>query len=96
MEKIVKDQKEYSKDNRMIEVYYKEDEYKRLYDTKEEVEEAREQGIQQGIQQGLEQGLQQGKAEEKLETAKKLKAAGIALDTIAECTGLDIETVKSL
>ena len=46
MEKIVKDQKEYSKDNRMIEVYYKEDEYKRLYDTKEEVEEAREQGIQ--------------------------------------------------
>ena len=48
MEKIVKDQKEYSKDNRMIEVYYKEDEYKRLYDTKEEVEEAREQGIEQG------------------------------------------------
>ena len=55
-----------------------------------------QEGLEEGIQQGLEKGIQQGKAEEKFETAKKLKAAGIALDTIAECTGLDIETVKSL
>ena len=60
------------------------------------IKQGRIEGIEQGIQQGLEQGLQQGKAEGKFETAKKLKAAGIALDTIAECTGLDIETVKSL
>ena len=50
----------------------------------------------QGHREGLEEGLQQGKAEEKLETAKKLKAAGIALETIAECTGLELGIVKSL
>ena len=50
----------------------------------------------QGHREGLEEGLQQGKAEEKIETAKKLKAAGIALETIAECTELELEIVKSL
>ena len=60
------------------------------------IQQGIQQGIEQGLQQGLQQGIQRGKAEEKLETAKKLKAAGIALETIAECTGLDIETVESL
>jgi len=54
------------------------------------------EGLEEGIVQGLQQGIEQGKTEEKHETAKKLKAAGVALDTIAECTGLDIETVRSL
>ena len=58
--------------------------------------EGHKEGLEEGIEQGLQQGLEQGKAEEKVEAAKKFKAAGVALDTIAECTGLDIETVRSL
>ena len=65
-------------------------------DIRNQIKYGVEQGRIQGHREGLEEGLQQGKAEEKLETAKKLKAAGIALETIAECTGLDIETVRSL
>ena len=88
MEKIVKDQKEYSKDNRMIEVYYKEDEYKRLYDTKEEVEEAREQGIQQGIEQGSNQ--------REKEIALNLLENGASLELISKSTGLSIDEINKL
>ena len=54
------------------------------------------EGHREGHKEGLEEGLEKGKAEEKVETAKKFKAAGIALDTIAECTGLDIEIIRAL
>ena len=50
------------------------------------------EGLEEGRQQGIEQGIEQGKAE----TAIRMKAAGIAMETIAECTGLDIDTVKAL
>ncbi len=41
-------------------------------------------------------GKQEGKKEGKKETASKLKARGMALQEIAEVTGLSIETIKSL
>ncbi|MCQ2131327.1 MAG: hypothetical protein MJY94_08080 [Bacteroidales bacterium] len=65
-------------------------------DIRNQIRYGRIQGHREGHKEGLEEGLEKGKAEGKFETAKKLKAAGIALDTIAECTGLDIEMVKAL
>ncbi|MCQ2160736.1 MAG: hypothetical protein MJY97_06555 [Bacteroidales bacterium] len=70
--------------------------YGRIQGHREGHKEGLEEGIVKGIQQGLEQGLQQGIEQGKTETAIKMKAAGIDSETIAECTGLDIETVKSL
>ena len=70
--------------------------YGRIQGHREGHKEGLEEGIVQGIKQGLEKGLEQGIEKGKAETAVKLKAAGIALETIAECTGLDLETVKSL
>ena len=42
-----------------------------------------EQGVQQGIQQWMQKGIQQGRRENSLETARKLKALGVAVDVIA-------------
>ena len=60
------------------------------------VEQGRKQGHIQGLEEGRIEGREEGREEARTETAIKMKAAGIALETIAECTGLDIETVKSL
>ena len=84
MEKIVKDQEEYSKDNRMIEVYYKDDEYKRLYDTKEEVEEAKKQARSEGMKEG------------KKEIALKAIEQGASLEFISSITGLSIDEINKL
>lgn len=92
MEKIVKDQKEYSKDNRMIEVYYKEDEYKRLYDTKEEVEEAKKEAREQGIQEGIQQGSNETKTEIVLNALKN----NLSIEVISSITGLSIDEINTL
>ena len=42
------------------------------------------------------QGLEEGLAKGKLETARKLKAEGIAIDVIAKCTGLTEEQIAKL
>ncbi len=41
-------------------------------------------------------GKEEGKKECLIETAKKMKAAGISDDLIAECTGLSTEFIKNL
>ena len=64
------------------------EEYVRAMASERDIRNQIKYGIQQGIQQGIEKG--------KTETAIKMKAAGIDSKTIAECTGLDIETVKAL
>ena len=51
---------------------------------------------QEGIEEGISRGMAMGKEEEKLANAKNLKSAGVSLETIAACIGLDIETVKAL
>ena len=47
-------------------------------------------------QEGYEEGIQQGSRLAKLETARNLLAKNIAPETIAECTGLDMEEVLEL
>lgn len=47
-------------------------------------------------ERGLNEGRQEGRAEEKLQIARKLKAAGIPIEVIAENTGLSVKEVKEL
>ena len=57
---------------------------------------ARSQGLEEGLAKGRAEGVEAGKLEEKLDTALKLKAEGIAIDVIAKCTGLTEEQIAKL
>ena len=63
---------------------------------KEALEVGRAEGLEQGLEQGLKEGLKEGLKQGRVETAKKLKAAGVPIATIVECTGLSEEEVESL
>jgi len=53
-------------------------------------------GYQEGIEQGLERGFANGSYQTKLETAAAFKRMGIAIEKIAEGTGLSEEEIKNL
>ena len=56
------------------------------------VEEAKEYAIAEGRAEGN----AEGHAEEKIQNAKNFKMEGIALEIIAKCTGLPLETVEAI
>jgi predicted transposase/invertase (TIGR01784 family) len=56
------------------------------------VVEGMEKGIAQGIARGLEKGMERGF----LDSARRLKAAGVALEDIALFTGLSAEQIARL
>lgn len=62
--------------------------------------EAREEGHAEGLAEGREEGLtkgrEEGRAEEKCTIARNMKSQNIALELIAELTGLSIDEVKRL
>jgi predicted transposase/invertase (TIGR01784 family) len=71
--------------------------------SKDEIEQARlmseykyELDTQSNLVDARREGEAEGKLEGKLEVAKNLVKLGIPLEQVAEATGLDIETVKSL
>ena len=63
-------------------------------------EEGRKKGLKEGRKMGLaeghEKGIREGRAEEKMETARKLKALGIDIRTIAKATDLDETVIAGL
>lgn len=61
-----------------------------------EREYAVREGRAEAREEGREEGRAEGRAEEKLEMAKKLKAAGVDIDTVCQCTGLSIEEIRAL
>ena len=63
-----------------------------IYEQEMYDEKRRNSELKTAIRMGREEGIN----EAKLETAKNLKARGIADDIIAECTGLPLETIQSL
>ena len=74
-----------------------------MYDEKRrngELAAAREDGIAEGLAQGLEQGLEQGLAEGReeanMEVARKMLAAGMLVEQIAQFTGLDKDRIDKL
>ena len=54
------------------------------------------EGKQLGFTEGERTGLAKGEQKAKLETARNLIKKNVALDTIAECTGLSLEEVQKL
>ena len=58
----------------------------------EELEIDWEQGFAQGWKEGFEKGWKQAK----IEIARKMKAKGLPVDLIAECTGLTAEEIEAL
>ena len=62
--------------------------------------ECRQDGYQEGISIGLErgrlEGLERGAYQNKLETARSFLSMGLAPQTVAQGTGLPLETVERL
>ena len=58
--------------------------------------EGRMEGRKEGRMEGRMEGLMEGQRSEKMENARKMKIYGLALDMIAEITGLSIEEVRGL
>ena len=54
------------------------------------------EGRKEGRKEGRMEGLMEGQRSEKMENARKMKIYGLALDMIAEITGLSIEEVRGL
>ena len=50
---------------------------------------------QEARQEGLQEGRQEGRQEKTLEVAKNLKANGVAIDIIAQSTGLSPEEIAN-
>ena len=68
-----------------------------LFSVKETAEnKGRRAGLEEGIVIGLEKGRAEGRAEGVLQVAKKLKAMGLPLESIAQSTGLSTEEVAKL
>ena len=53
-------------------------------------------GVRQGLEKGMEQGLEKGRKDEKIANARKMKSYGLALEMIADITGLTIDEVRDL
>ncbi len=62
----------------------------------DELREELELQRQKDVEEAKEQGIERGKLEEKLDTARKFKAAGIAAEVISQCTGLTSEQIACL
>ena len=56
------------------------------------LESAEQRGLKRGHEEGLAKGLAKGRAE----TARNMKAKGLAIDLIAECSGLAPEEIAKL
>ena len=56
----------------------------------------RSEGLEQGRTEGLAEGEASGRAERELEMAKALKGKGVAIEIIAETSGLSKEEIEKL
>jgi predicted transposase/invertase (TIGR01784 family) len=60
------------------------------------IDTAKEEGREEGLKKGREEGLKKGREEEREELARKALKKGLAPETVAELTGLPLETVAKL
>ena len=66
------------------------------YARKEALAEGEAAGLEKGRAEGEAVGLEKGRAEGRADIARAMKAKGIALELIAECTGLSPEEIRCL
>lgn len=55
-----------------------------------------ERGLKQGVEQGVKEGKKEGELHKALEIAQQMKANGISLSVITQCTGLDVNEIEQL
>ena len=68
-----------------------------IYTSKlEGIAEGKAEGLAEGKAEGLEEGKAEGFAEGMRQVASKMKETGVDMATIARCTGLSEETIRSL
>ena len=60
------------------------------------IAEAKSEAFEDGFSAGEEHGISLGITQAKLETAKSMIQRNIAIDIIAECTGLSVEEIEKL
>ena len=53
-------------------------------------------GREEGLEEGHAAGLEEGKVKANIETARKMKADGLAIESIIFYTGLSVEEVEAL
>jgi predicted transposase YdaD len=67
---------------------------------KEGLQEGRKEGLQEGrkegLQEGRKEGLQEGEQKKAVEFALKLRKRGVAVEQIAEDTGLTLKQIEEL
>ena len=78
------------------EVIRYEDSLKYYRDLKNVLDTARGEGVEKGIGIGREQGIDIGRAREKMDTAAKMLARGLDLQSVMEITGLSREDIEKL
>ena len=69
---------------------------KKYRDTISVFQGVRLEGIMEGRKEGMEMGVLKGQKDEKIANARKMKAYGLALEMIADITGLTIDEVRDL
>lgn len=84
------------KRNRGLEVEFMTFEEKLKEEKKYSWEEGHEEGHKEGLEEGLKEGQKKGLAEKAISTAKKLKMAGVDIETIADSVGLSEEEIRAL
>ena len=76
------------------------DKEKEEYMSNEERERDYQQSIEQTakakFEEGLEKGIAEGESKKQLEIAKAMKAQGISVQVISDCSGLSIEIIENL
>ena len=66
-----------------------------MYDERRRISELKTARLL-GKEEGREEGRKEGERKANLESAKKLKELGVAINVIAEGTGLPVEVIESL
>lgn len=69
---------------------------KKYRDTISVFQGVRMEGREEGRKEGMEMGVLKGQKDEKIANARKMKAYGLALEMIADITGLTIDEVRDL
>jgi predicted transposase/invertase (TIGR01784 family) len=59
-------------------------------------QEGEQAGLQKGLRKGLKEGERKGREEERLSNAVNFLRAGVPAETIANATGLSLDTVREL
>ncbi|GHT22823.1 hypothetical protein FACS189419_05910 [Planctomycetales bacterium] len=94
LRKVVGILQELSQDERARLLYEQQEKWRMDYESS--MSNAAQIGLKKGREEGLEKGLEKGLEQGRRETAKKMKADGLSVSTIATYTNLSPEEIETL